>query len=134
MGTVGLRQAERHGLGPRVEQQEHLSARSPFGAFDQHPQLAAVGIPPAVEAERAAPGVDPAYLGGREELWAIEYFEVASQRERSTGEVEKLPVPRVERPIDPGDGVVLAVSVVVATLGAAQLVAVREHRHAQGHR
>ncbi len=34
------------------------------------------------------------------------------------------------RPVDPGDLVVLAVAVVVAALGASQLVAVADHRHA----
>ena len=35
-----------------------------------------------------------------------------------------------ERPIEPGDLIVLAVSVVVAALGAAAFVAGKEHRHA----
>ena len=46
------------------------------------------------------------------------------------GEREQRLVVGVELPVEPGDLVVLAVGVVVAALGAADLVAAEQHRHA----
>ena len=45
-------------------------------------------------------------------------------------EPEEAGVAFAERPVDPADGVVLAPGVVVAVLGAEELVAAQDHRHA----
>ncbi len=52
------------------------------------------------------------------------------QLDEGRGELDQLVVDC--RPVDPGELIVLAVGVVVAVLGAAELVAVQHHRHALG--
>src|SRR5690606_29207845 len=56
----------------------------------------------------------------------------AAQRDHLAGEVEERLLALVETPVVPGDLVVLAVGVVVAALGAADLVAAQDHGDALG--
>ena len=64
------------------------------------------------------------------EALASEHGVLAAQRDQPLRELEQRLLVDVEVPVDPGDGAVLAVGVVVAVLGAAELVAVQQHRDA----
>ena len=65
-----------------------------------------------------------------EEAAAAQDRVVAAQPHHRAGELEERLLVLAEVPVDPRDLVVLAVGVVVALLGAAELVAVADHRHA----
>ncbi len=58
--------------------------------------------------------------------------DLAACRHESTRELEQVCVSLDERPVEPGRLVVVAVGVVVATLGPAHLVAHEQHGHAHG--
>ena len=76
-------------------------------------------------------GREPGQLGRLhpdEEAAPAEHRVLASQRHQASGEGQQLVVGL--GPVEPGDGVVLAVGVVVAThLGAAELVAAAQQQH-----
>ncbi len=78
--------------------------------------------------ETLGAGLTGAHGAAGEEPLAAERRVVAAQPDHRGGEVEQRPVDLV--PVHPADLGVLGVGVVVAALGAAHLVAVRQHRHA----
>src|SRR5207302_7805552 len=130
-----------------VEQDQEGVAADPvaeivaFGnqlTVEQHPQRAALVVGPVLVLHLGAVGAEPddvlaahaaAHLA-LEEVLAAQHRLGVAQREHAAGELEHRAVDR--RPVDPGDLVVLAVGVVVAPLGAAQLVAVEDHGAALG--
>ncbi len=74
--------------------------------------------------------LDPADRTSLEPATAPEHRMVASECHHPTAPLGEVGVDVL--PVEPGDLVVLAVGVVVAALGAAELVAAEQHRHALG--
>src|SRR5690606_3810258 len=70
------------------------------------------------------------YLAPAEEMPAAEHGVLAAQPHHALHERQELALLRAEIPVKPADLVVLAVGVVVAALGAPDLVAAEQHRYA----
>ena len=87
--------------------------------------LAAVGPQPGEVLELRVPDEV-----AHQEAPALQARVLAAQRDEAAREVEQAAAAVVERPVEPGELVVLAVGVVVAALGAAHLVAAQQHRDA----
>src|SRR5690606_8553912 len=87
------------------------------------------GLEPRDVAQLALPAVARV---AREEATTAQRGLGAAQGDEATRELEQAPPGLVELPVDPRDLVVLAVAVVVAMLGAADLVSVGDHRHTLG--
>ena len=102
-------------------------------AVDHDGDAAGGRVAPVVVGHDVAGRGEPAEvlrrLGADEEATATEHRMGVAQRDQATGEGEEIVVD--VRPVEPGDRVVLAVGVVVAALGAAELVAAEQHRHAE---
>ena len=135
-------------LVARIEQHDEvlvddrLAAVVPLpdaASVEEHPHGAAESGLPVLRLHERAVRLQPrdvgnALAGGHahrpavEEAPAPEGGVVAAQPGQGGGELHQRLIHVV--PVDPGDLVVLRVSVVVALLRAAQLVAVQQHRHA----
>ena len=72
------------------------------------------------------------HLAPEEELAPAEHGVRAPQRDQLARELEQVGVRLEQRPVEPGDLGVLAPAVVVAALGAPELVAAEQHRRALG--
>ena len=77
-------------------------------------------------------GLAAAMRGTLQETAAAHDRVITAQVDKVTGEVQELVIMLVQIPVDPRQLVVLAVHVVVASLSAAQLVAVGDHRDTLG--
>ena len=142
------RQGEGHRVGRGVvEEQEAvvdhlLAARVRLGdrlAVEEHGDRLGVAVVPVgvghVLAGRGEPrdvvevGLAAVLGAAREEAASTQHGVVAAQVDQRARELEVALRLLAEVPVHPRRGVVLAVPVVVAALGAAELVAVGEHRH-----
>ena len=109
-------------------------------AVEEDHHRAGVAVGPGVLVHVVATGLEPGDVADRalatvvgrpgEEPAAAEDRVVAAQLDEPLRERDEVELVLVEVPVDPRDLVVLAVAVVVAALGAPELVAVQEHRHA----
>ena len=77
-------------------------------------------------------GLAAALCGSLQETSAAHHRVIAAQVNEVAGETQEVVVVLIQIPVDPRELVVLAVRVVVASLGAAQLVSVGDHRHTLG--
>ncbi|GMA31398.1 hypothetical protein GCM10025875_13900 [Litorihabitans aurantiacus] len=128
-GVVDDRLAALVGLGDGVTVQEDGQGPGVAGVPLVLRHGAAGGREPLDVLDLLTLGIgDPA----AEEAAAAEHGVLGAQPDRPLGEVEQRGLVGVEVPVHPRQLVVLAVDVVVALLGAADLVAVGEHRHALG--
>ena len=133
-------------LVARVEQQQErvvldlAALRRAVGdllAVEEHAEHVRLLLPVAL-GHAPAVGPEPPHVGQAralllapgEELAAPEHGVLAAQGDQALGEVVELGLRAAQAPLVPGDLVVLAPGVVVAALGAAQLVAAEQHRHA----
>lgn len=113
-------------VGDAVAVEEHRDGLGEIGAPVLVGHLGAVGGEPGDVAQPVLAA--PSHRLAGEEPAPAEHRVLGAQRRHHPGEGQQVHV-RVG-PVDPGELVVLAVAVVVAVLGAAQLVAVTDHRHA----
>src|SRR5262249_25526755 len=106
------------------------------GAVEEDPERAGVPLAPVALAHLAAVGLEPADVldagtvdrPAQEPAPPPEDRVAVAQRDQLGGERQQVLVGRL--PVEPGDLAVLAIGVVVAALGAADLVAPQEHRDA----
>ncbi len=114
------------GLGNRLPVEEHhqrmRSGIAPRSLVHERP----TGLEPGDLAKVVLSRID----AGGEVAPAAEHRMSPPDGDQSTGEVPQFGALAVGRPVHPRDLVVLAVGVVVALLGARDLVAVRQHRDA----
>ena len=109
-------------------------------AGDEHPDRVRSVVVPVVAGHLPAGRVQPGEVLGpapdrRSALEPVALAQggmLATQPERALGDLVDVEPGVVGPPVDPGDLVVLAVGVVVATLGAAALVTGGDHRDAVG--
>src|SRR3970282_1827825 len=102
----------------------------------EYAQAARLLTAPVRIAHLLARGHEPADVGDAsalrraalKELAALQRGLLAPERNQGAGEVEDLRLAGGDPPVEPGQLVVLAVGVVVAPLGVAQLVAAADHR------
>ena len=99
-------------------------------AYDARQSASVISSPAGVSQAMSAPGAGPGREGAVEEPAAAEHRVAAAQPGQLLGEGEQVPLAGRAGPVHPGDLVVLAVGVVVAALGAADLVAGQQHRDA----
>ena len=113
LGEVSLAELEQYILS-LPESRRAPGAGLELGAWRES-LLEELIVSRAAEAEASELGLDES-----EEGRAI----LAAQREHPARELEARPLPRSQLPVEPGERAVVAVGVVVAALGASQLVAV----------
>ena len=141
------RQPERERIAPRVEDHEErvvddglalVRLGHDLGAVQERPDRRCVTALPVLARHRAAVGPEPPDVGSarvlllepRQERRPPEDRVRSPQLDEPLREGMKRSGPVVEVPVEPADLVVLAVGVVVAALGAGELVAGHQHRHA----
>ena len=141
------RQREGHVLVVGVEEQQErvvldrLAARRAVGdllAVEEDAEDVGGGLLPVALGHAPAVGAEPPDVGQAralalapgQELAAAEDRVGLAQLDQALGELEVLALALAQPPLEPGDLVVLAPGVVVAVLGAAELVAAEQHRHA----
>ena len=140
--VAGAHQRERHDVVVRIHDQQQrrvlaalLDARRLRAPVEQHAE-AARAVAPVLVAHLGAGRVDPRdFLDAdrlvddrRQESIAPQDRILPPQRRQAPHEPHLRGVLLRERPVDPGDLVVLAVGVVVAALRARELVAGEQHR------
>src|SRR5260221_380835 len=153
-GGAGRAEAGRHrepdGIAVRVDQEDEVRVGDPLaaraGLGDRIPVhadsqgLRISGIP-VIAVHLVAGRGEPDYVAlaiagiarlAAEEPAAPEDGMRPAQRRQGRDELDQVGVLRSSVPVDPGDLVVLAVAVVVALLGSAELVTGQQHRDALG--
>src|SRR5882724_1443882 len=109
----------------RVATEQHSDTanerRRPF--FVAH--LAPAGIEP-----HHIPNLRAAYPAALKEFWTAKYRMRLAKPDQLSREIQKLLLLFIVPPIEPGDLVVLTISVVIALLRSSPLVATQKHRHA----
>ena len=141
------RQGEPLGLVARIQQQQQCVVADQLAALvnlgdgvthEHHAEGTHGGrVPPGV-GHFLARRVEPQNVGGRSPAGGMTPEEGApAQHRMRSSQMDELPYKGQQRlllggqvPVEPADLVVLAVGVVVATMGAAHLVAGTEHGHA----
>jgi hypothetical protein len=100
-----------------------------------------LAVVPVLRGHLGPGGGEPAHVldaelgveGAGEEAPPAQHRQGLAQDQQALGELGEVPLVLADRlPVDPGDLVVLAIGVVVALLGAGELVAGEQHRRAAG--